>query len=444
MIRGRGWTGFEAAALQEAMRRSNREFAGLLGVETTTINNWRAGLSAVRPRSKTQAILDTTYQQHASPEDRLRFDQIVAEGEPEWRRRHRPQTRQPATTTHSDTGLALNGSSSGSPEDGIFQLRRVLMGSIPSTPPGNTGLEFTAAVPHVWDLFFSARFSEMQRILPGVLASAYNSIENTAGESRYQATISLAQLLHASSNLLGYAGQTDLASLALLRADRFAAESGDDLTRAAIKGSQSWLLAKNNMYDDAVAHAERAAAEIEPRLSTATPRQVAIWGELLCYAAFAASRSGDYREAQRYLRLCDAAGTQLEDAYVDRPEVSNVFGRTSAASFGVINEMGASRPREALKLAAAVRSGGPGIPPTLQSRRLINVAQAQIHSRDDAGAVDTLRDACALAPEFVGHIPLAHTLTHELLARRGQQRPDGLDDVVNYLGVSAQPLGIQL
>ncbi|MGW0324478.1 hypothetical protein [Nocardia sp. NPDC003183] len=428
--------------MQEAMRRSNREFAALLGVETTTINNWRAGLSAVRPRSKTQEILDTTYQQHASPEDRLRFDQIVVEGEAVWRRRHRPQVRQQAATTHPGTGPASNGPSSVSHEDGIFQLRRVLMGSIPSTPFG-TELEFTAAVPHVWDLFFSARFSEMQRILPGVLASAYNAIEDTGGESRCQANVSLAQLLHATSNLLGYAGQTDLASLALLRADQFAAESGDDLTRAAIKGSQSWLLAKNNMYDDAVAHAERAAAEIEPRLSTATPRQVAIWGELLCYAAFAASRSGDYREAQRYLRLCDAAGTQLEDDYADRPEVSNVFGRTSAASFGVINEMGASRPREALKLAAAVSSGGPGIPPTLQSRRLINVAQAQIHSRDDAGAVGTLRDACALAPEFVGHIPLAHTLTHELLARRGRQRLDGLDDVVNYLGVSAQPLGIQ-
>ncbi|MEU2013864.1 hypothetical protein, partial [Nocardia sp. NPDC019302] len=238
-------------------------------------------------------------------------------------------------------------------EDSMFHLRRVLMGCIPNTPPG-TKAEFTSSVMHVWDLFFSAQFSEMERTLPTVLASAYNTIEDTGGELRRQASISLAQLLHASSNLLGYAGQTDLASLALLRADMLAAESGDELTRAAIKGSQSWLLAKNSMYDDAAACAENAAAEIEPRLSTATPRQVAIWGELLCYAAFAASRSGDYREAQRYLRLCDAAGTQLDDEYVGRPEVSNVFGPTSAASFGVINETVASRPREALKLAAVV------------------------------------------------------------------------------------------
>lgn len=34
MVRAREWTGFEAAALQEAMRRSIREFAAHLGVET--------------------------------------------------------------------------------------------------------------------------------------------------------------------------------------------------------------------------------------------------------------------------------------------------------------------------------------------------------------------------------------------------------------------------
>ncbi|MGW4717829.1 hypothetical protein [Nocardia sp. NPDC004260] len=442
MVRGRAWTGFEAAVLQEAMRKSVRDFAALLGVESTTVTNWRAGLSSVRPRSNTQAILDTTFDLRATPDDKARFEQIVSEGEAAWRKRHQPQTRKPAAVINDPGDSSSDSSDNAAHEDNMFHLRRVLMGCIPNTPPG-TKAEFTSSVMHVWDLFFSAQFSEMERTLPTVLASAYNTIEDTGGELRRQASISLAQLLHASSNLLGYAGQTDLASLALLRADMLAAESGDELTRAAIKGSQSWLLAKNSMYDDAAAYAENAAAEIEPRLSTATPRQVAIWGELLCYAAFAASRSGDYREAQKYLRLCDAAGTQLDDEYLGRPEVSNVFGPTSAASFGVINETVASRPREALKLAAVVSGGGTGIPPTLQSRRLINVAQAQIHNRDDAEAIETLRDAYSVAPEFVGHIPLFHTLTHELLTRHGRQRLDGLVDVVKYLGASIQPVGIQ-
>lgn len=98
MIRGRGWTGFEAAALQEAMRKSNREFAALLGVETTTINNWRAGLSAVRPRSKVQEILDITLRRHTSEEDRARFDEMVAAGQGAWEEfRRSPRSSSPAT-----------------------------------------------------------------------------------------------------------------------------------------------------------------------------------------------------------------------------------------------------------------------------------------------------------------------------------------------------------
>ncbi|MEU2014037.1 hypothetical protein, partial [Nocardia sp. NPDC019302] len=62
---------------------------------------------------------------------------------------------------------------------------------------------------------------------------------------------------------------------------------------------------------------------------------------------------------------------------------------------------------------------------------------------DDAEAVDTLREAYSMAPEFVGHIPLFHTLTHDLLTRHGQRRLDGLVDVVKYLGASIQPVGIQ-
>ncbi|RBO85261.1 transcriptional regulator [Nocardia puris] len=87
MVRGREWTGFEAAALQEAMRCSVRDFAAMLGIETTTVTNWRTGLGSVRPRTKAQGILDTTYQQRTTPEDRERFAQIVAEGEAAWRRR---------------------------------------------------------------------------------------------------------------------------------------------------------------------------------------------------------------------------------------------------------------------------------------------------------------------------------------------------------------------
>ncbi|WP_156959649.1 XRE family transcriptional regulator [Nocardia sp. BMG51109] len=88
MVRGREWTGFEAAALQEAMRKSVRDFAALLGLETTTVNNWRTGLGSVKPRTATQEMLDTMLDLRASDDDRARFEEIVGEGEAVWRQRH--------------------------------------------------------------------------------------------------------------------------------------------------------------------------------------------------------------------------------------------------------------------------------------------------------------------------------------------------------------------
>jgi tetratricopeptide (TPR) repeat protein len=57
-----------------------REFAAHLGIEMTTVANWRSGLSAVTPRPLTQELLDTLLVQ-VGPEVRERFEQILAEGE---------------------------------------------------------------------------------------------------------------------------------------------------------------------------------------------------------------------------------------------------------------------------------------------------------------------------------------------------------------------------
>ncbi len=111
------------------MRKSVREFAALLGVETTTITNWRTGLSAVKPRSGTQAILDTTFQQRATSEDRARFEQIVSEGERVWRARHGKPSRFPIATedtVSSNPDAGPTGCSTSGATDGSYSFERLL------------------------------------------------------------------------------------------------------------------------------------------------------------------------------------------------------------------------------------------------------------------------------------------------------------------------------
>jgi transcriptional regulator with XRE-family HTH domain len=449
---------YELAQRRRAVGHTQESFAEQLGgIDRSTIVRWESGATEPLPyiRPKIARVLDISIDELASmltgSSDVLDSDASESQGEltvgstlrQSPLSEHVVPSNKDESVTHAvravDTAIPRGLSTAAHDTGEMFGLRRVLMGCIPDTRPA-TQLELTAAVGRAWDLFFAARFGEMERALPVALAQAYSAAEATTGEPRRQVKISLAQLLHAASNLLGYVAHEDLATVALIRADALAAESGDELTRAAIKGSQSWLFAKNGMFDHAVAYADQAATDIEPRLSTATPRHISVWGEVLCYAAFAASRTGDYRQARRYLRLCESAGSQLDDDYASRPEASNVFGRTSAASFGVVNEIAAEQPREALKLAAASVSCA-GVPPVLRSRRLINVAHAQVDNGDNVGAVNTLHRACTMAPEFIGHIGLAHTLTSELLTRRGKQRLNGLLDVANHIGVPVSSVG---
>ena len=434
------WTGLEVAALRAALRDTQVQIADRLGCSVEAVGKWERRGARITLGARYSECMDTACGR-LSDEQRARFDVLLhQERQKEFADVPTPlsvatpvRLRSSAVETPPSSGEVSDSSRGDSHDDGLSALRRTLMGRIPDVPPVGR-CEIAATVANAWDLFFSARLGEMEQALPAALWGAYNAAEEARGEKRCQIQDLLAQLLHAASNLLGYMAHPDLAALALFHADSLTAGNGDELTRAAIRGSQSWLLTKSGLYDDAVVCAEDAAAEIEPRLSTATPRHIAIWGELLCYAAFAASLAGDYRESRRYLRLCESAGTLLDDEYDSRPEASNVFGRTSAASFGMINEIGAHRPREALKLATVVTSGNTGIPPTLLSRRLVNVAQAQIGTRDDAGAVDTLRRACSMAPEFVRHIPLAHSLTDDLLSRRDDVITNGLGGVAEHLG----------
>ncbi|MFF2085417.1 hypothetical protein ACFVVM_16710 [Nocardia sp. NPDC058176] len=96
------------------MRKSVREFAALLGVQATTVSNWRSGLSGVTPRSLTQEILDTTYAQRATQDDRARFEQILAEGETAWKKRYSVSTLPVSVVTANGTGAHTNTRRAGS------------------------------------------------------------------------------------------------------------------------------------------------------------------------------------------------------------------------------------------------------------------------------------------------------------------------------------------
>ncbi|QIS02576.1 hypothetical protein F5X71_09805 [Nocardia brasiliensis] len=263
MVRARRWTGFEAAALQEAMRHSIREYAAVLGVETTTITNWRSGLSSVTPRPATQAILDTTYQQRATPDDRARFDQIVAEGENAWRARHQPLPPSVIAGGRPNEVDAQSPADQGSSEELIGVLTRVHKLSRSISPDVVQQLQGSTL----------SSIAEYETIDPAALVPALRKQRNWLDELVDQCgdpaqRRQLFETASETSGLLGYiavgTGNFSTARAYCLESFLLGSHAQDSNLMAWARGMQSFCEYYAGQFDQALAYAEdglaRAAA----------------------------------------------------------------------------------------------------------------------------------------------------------------------------------------
>ncbi len=269
MVRGREWTGFEAAALQEAMRKSVRDFAALLGVDTTTIANWRSGLSMVVPRSNTQAILDTAYQSRASEDDRARFEQIVAEGEAAWRDRHRAlennRTEQLAPAAASPLDVTLGDPDTPAPLD--FGISDELLTVLSRLQKLNRTIDLD-----VFDQLYDSTYrtiAQYEILDPAILVAPLRNqrawLDELIDDCGHPATRSrLYEVASMTSGLLGYIG-VGCAQFSLARA--YCQESyllgdyaQDDNLAAWARGMQSFCEYYAGRFAEALHYAEDGLA----------------------------------------------------------------------------------------------------------------------------------------------------------------------------------------
>jgi len=118
-----------------------------------------------------------------------------------------------------------------------------------------------------------------------------------------------------------------------------AEQSGDQLCCASAAQFASWIYRRQGRYDESQQVATRAAERYEPRMSTAEPAQLSIWGGLLVEASGAAARANRPTDADDLLAVAAAAAARLGE---DRWDRWSVFGPRLVAQTRVINacEMG--------------------------------------------------------------------------------------------------------
>lgn len=223
----------------------------------------------------------------------------------------------------------------------------------------------------------------------------------------------------------------DLAYLALDRSMDSAEQTGDRLLAASSVSTLTFLLLRQGRLDEAARTATVTADQMEPKLSTASQRHIALWGWLLLGGSAAAVRNSQHAEADDILSLARAAAARV-DGYADG--FGAPFGPERVIIQAVENKVIEGEPEKALTLSARV-------PPTAaetmkhRCRHLLDVASAQTDLRQYAEATETLMGIYRTVPEWLRYQRYARETVGRLLKKRKCTISPELRDLADFLRV---------
>jgi transcriptional regulator with XRE-family HTH domain len=274
-----------------------------------------------------------------------------------------------------------------------------------------------------WRDYWSGRFADLARRTPALIGEARHA--HRAGVEG--GAVLMSQAYQLAACLLVHLGRDDLALVGAERAITVATGGSDELQWATAHGTYSWILMNQARNADAERVAQRISQQIEPRMSTATPAQLTVWGGMMLWAMAAASAAGRASATLEYLSLAKAGAARLDG---DRLDYALNFGPTQVAMQDTYAHVALGRPDRAIAAAEQVRPEV--LRPISRGRHLLDVAEAHVAMRHDADAVDTLVRAKVLAPVWFRHQVAARNLVVEVCERRARLTP-AMRDLVRSL-----------
>lgn len=285
--------------------------------------------------------------------------------------------------------------------------------------------ELEAQVRRGWDCYWSGRLSDLAAMLPGLIGEARVTRDaiGTAGSGP------LAQAYQLAADLMVHTGHDDLAAVAAERGVAASARGDDELQHAMLAGTASWVLLHQARHAEAEDVARRAAEAIEPRMSSATPEHLTVWGSLLLSAAAPAASAGRADDTADHIGLARSAAARFDQ---DRHDYWTSFGPVQVAMQDCYTSATLGRPGRALKAAEGVRREN--LLHISWGAHKLDVAVALADARRDRDAVEALSEAHGVSAEWFRHQGMARSLVRELVER--QRRLSGpLRQLATTVGV---------
>lgn len=330
----------------------------------------------------------------------------------------------------------------------LVELRRALMPPVglaaPLAEPGEAAdpSVIRQGVQDGHALYQEDRYTSVARKLPALLRSSEAAVAILEGEEQQHAMIARAHALLLTGKYLTQVRQYDMAYFALAEAIRLARETGQTQLAATGIVGLGWLLLRQDRFDESEQLAAQTAAEIEPRMSDATPAQLAVWGELWLRVAAAARRNNRPDVAKHARRMAATAGGALEREHTDFPTHWSAFGPVTAEAKAVEDLALVGDARGVLRRAdegplssKAVKNFG-RLSNNNWGRHRLDVARAHILLGSHQDAMDELVNLRETADVWLTHQPMARRVMTDLLKTRKRTLTADMRSMATHLGVA--------
>ncbi|MFI1100961.1 helix-turn-helix domain-containing protein [Streptomyces melanogenes] len=330
----------------------------------------------------------------------------------------------------------------------LVELRKALMPPVglvaPLTDRGQaeelSALRRATADAHA--LYWADRYDSVAKRLPGLLRSAEAAVEALEGEEQQHAMIARCHALLLTGKYLTQVRQYDMAYFALVEAIRLARETGQTLTAATGVVGMCWLLLRQDRFDESEQLAAQTAAEIEPRMSEATPAHLAVWGELWLRVAAATVRNNRSDVSREARRMAGTAASGMNSENAEFPTHWGGFGPVTAELKAVedLSLLGdargvLSRTGEGLLSSKALRNFGKPTAPNWDRHRL-DEARAHVTLKQHQEAMDVLMSVRRTSSEWIKHQPMARYVMADLLKTRKRTLTQDMRDMAAHLDIT--------
>ncbi|MBQ0949281.1 helix-turn-helix domain-containing protein [Streptomyces sp. RK76] len=291
-------------------------------------------------------------------------------------------------------------------------------------------------------LYHDDRYDSVARRLPGILRASETAVALSEGEARKEAVITRASAFLLAGKYLTQVRRYDMAYHALSRAIMDARDAGSTQLAATGVVGMGWLLLRQDRFDEAEQLAATTAEGIEPRPSSATPGQWAVWGELNLRVASAARRNNRPDVAKQARRMAATAASALDREHVNFRQHWTTFGPVTAETKviedlaligdarGVLNRLSDT----AVSPKAVKRLGRPSA--NNWARHRLDVAKAHVLLGSHQDAMDELAGVKEESPEWLRHQAMARHVMRDILSTRKRTLTQDMREMAVHLGVA--------